>query len=70
MAGQHTANFLNQLATDARAREEYQQDPEAFMTKHGLTDEDKEVLASKDPDRIREHMGEDGPPGCFICIFF
>lgn len=68
MGSRETADYLNGIATDPQAREAHHADPDGAMTAAGLDDTDREVLKSKDPDRIREHMGDDGPPGCYICI--
>jgi hypothetical protein len=36
------------------------------MDEEGLSAEDQEVLTSGDPERIRQHLGDDAPPGCFL----
>ncbi len=63
------ADFIINLSKDPKLREEFKKDPHGTMDAHGLTAEDKEALTSGDPERIRLHLGDDGPPGCFVvCI--
>lgn len=59
------AEFVTKLSQDPTKREAFKADPEATMDEHGLSDEDKAVLRTGDPDTIREYLGDDGPPGCF-----
>lgn len=59
--------FVAKLSQDPKTRDRFLEDPDAVMDEHGgLSDEDKTVLRSKDPDKIKQHLGDDGPPGCFI----
>lgn len=59
--------LVAKLSQDTQLRDRFLQDPDAVMEEHGgLSDEDREALKSKDPDRIKEHLGDDGPPGCFV----
>lgn len=59
--------FVTKLSQDPKTRDRFLEDPDAVMDEHGgLSDDDKEVLRSKDPDKIKKHLGDDGPPGCFI----
>jgi len=60
------AQFLSNLSQDPTLRQRFSQDPDAVMEEAGLSAEDREVLKSGSPERIREHLGSDGPPGCFI----
>jgi hypothetical protein len=61
-----SAAFIAKLSTDPAFRQAYKANPDAVMDKEGLSAEDKETLRSGDPDRIREHLGDDAPPGCFV----
>lgn len=59
--------LVAKLSQNTQLRDRFLQDPDGVMDEHGgLSDEDREVLKSKDPDRIKEHLGDDGPPGCFV----
>lgn len=59
--------FVAKLSQDPDQRDRFMEDPDAVMNEHGdLTDEDREVLRTKDPDRIKKYVGDDGPPGCFV----
>lgn len=41
-------------------------DPDAAMDSHGLSKEDKDIIKSGDVEKIRNHLGDDSPPGCLI----
>lgn len=63
------ADFIINLSKDPALRDQFKKDPHGTMDAHGLSAEDKEVLTSGDPDKIREHLGDAAPPGCFVvCI--
>lgn len=59
--------FIASLSQDRAKRDRFMEDPDAVMDEHGgLSDDDKEVLRSKDSDKIKGYLGDDGPPGCLI----
>lgn len=59
--------FVAKLSQDPAQRDRFMEDPDAVMDEHGgLSEQDKEVLRTKDSDTIKEYLGDDGPPGCFI----
>jgi hypothetical protein len=60
------ASLISKLSTDPGFRQRFRANPDQVMTEEGLSDKDKEVLKSGDPDMIRQHLGEDAPPGCFL----
>ena len=60
------AGLIAKLTTDASFRTRFRANPDSVMDEEGLSAEDKEVLKSGDPDRIRQHLGDDAPPGCFL----
>jgi hypothetical protein len=60
------ADFIIKLSKDPKLRDQLKKDPHGTMDAHGLSSEDKDALMSGDPDRIRQHLGDDGPPGCFV----
>ena len=61
-----TADLITKLSTDPALREKFRANPDAVMDQEGLSAEDKAVLRSGDPDKIRQHLGDDAPPGCFL----
>jgi hypothetical protein len=63
-----TAALLTKLSTDAGTRKAFKANPDKVMDEHGLSAEDKAVLKSGDADKIREHLGDDAPPGCMVLI--
>lgn len=64
---QKAGELVAKLSQDPAHRDRFMNDPDAVMEEHGgLSEEDKEVLRSKDPDKIKEYLGDDGPPGCLI----
>lgn len=60
------ADFVTKLSQDPGKRDRFIADPDAVMTEHDLSDQDKEVLRTKDPDKIKQYLGDDGPPGCLV----
>jgi len=62
------ANFLAELSQDHQKRQSFNADPDGTMDKAGLSEADKQVLKSGDPDKIRKHLGENGPPGCMVIL--
>ena len=63
----NAGDFVAKLSQDPAKRDQFMEDPDAVMEEHDdLTEEDKAVLRTKDPDKIKKHLGDDGPPGCFI----
>lgn len=60
------AKFVIELSKDPHKRRAFKQDPDGTMDAAGLSTEDKQVLKSGDPQKIREHLGDDGPPGCMV----
>lgn len=60
--------FVIALSKDPQAMEDFAKDPDAVMDKYDLSPEDREVLKSGDVERIRKHLGEQGPPGCFVFL--
>ncbi len=65
----NAAEFIAKLSRDPKLRETFKKDPDGTMDAHGLSAEDKEVLRSGDPERIRTHLGDDAPPGCCVVMF-
>ena len=66
MPSAHVAAFINKLSTDPNFRAEFKADPDGVMDKEGLDDADKAIVKSGDPDQIRQHLGDDAPPGCLV----
>jgi hypothetical protein len=51
--------FLFSLTTDAAVRTEFQKDPESTMNKAGLSNEYKEIIMSKDNDKISKAVADE-----------
>jgi Aromatic-ring-opening dioxygenase LigAB, LigA subunit len=60
-----TADLIAKLSSDPDLLARYKSDPEAVMDEAGLSEEDKTVMRTNDPQKITEHLGDDAPPGCF-----
>ena len=61
------AEFVAKLSEDPKKRDRFMKSPDSVMDEHGgLSDDDKKVLRTKDSKAIKEYLGDDGPPGCFI----
>ena len=58
--------YVVKVSENPDLADKHKADPDAAMDAAGLSDEDKEVLKSGDLERIRSHLGDDSPPGCFI----
>jgi hypothetical protein len=54
-------DYMAHLAEDDQARERHRRDPQAAMADHGLDDEEREIVASGDHDRIRGAVRESDP---------
>jgi hypothetical protein len=61
-----SADLIAKLSTDPDFRTRFRANPDQVMDEAGLSEEDKAAMKSGDPDKIREHLGDDAPPGCFI----
>lgn len=60
------ADFVTDLSKDPAKRDRFMEDPDAVMDEHDLSDEDKDVLRTKDSDKIKSYLGDDSPPGCLV----
>jgi hypothetical protein len=63
---QSALDYVVAVSKDPDKADAHAADPDAAMDAHGLSDEDKEVLKSGDLEKIRQHLGDDSPPGCLI----
>ena len=61
-----SADLIARLSTDPEFRTRFRANPDQVMDEAGLSEEDKAAMKSGDPDKIREHLGDDAPPGCFV----
>ena len=61
-------DYVVKVSESPEMQEAHMKDPDAAMDKHGLSDQDKEILKSGDLEKIRAHLGDDSPPGCLILI--
>ena len=53
MPSQGLQQLIERATSDEAFAARLQADPEAVMAEHGLTDEEKEALRSRDEDRLR-----------------
>jgi hypothetical protein len=65
---QKVIQFLTELSQNPEMREAFKNDPDACMDAAGLSNEEKDVLKSGDPDKIRSHLGDDAPPGVVVIL--
>jgi len=68
-AVQKTADFIIALSQHPELKAEWKRDPDGTMKYAGLGDEAMTALKSGDPERVRDYLGDDAPPGCFLIIF-
>ncbi len=59
-------DYVVKVSQNPDMADAHKSDPDGAMDAHGLSNEDKEVLKSGDLERIRAHLGDDSPPGCFL----
>jgi hypothetical protein len=55
------AHYMLHLAENEDARAEHQSDPQAAMDQFGLNDEEKEIVASGDHEKIRDAVRQVEP---------
>lgn len=60
------ADFVTKLSQNPDERDRFMEDPDAVMGEHDLSEEDKQVLRTKDSDKIKSYLGDEGPPGCLV----
>lgn len=65
----HVARFMLDISNDPEKQQKFQ-DFKALMDEAGLTPEERAVVCSGDKEKIREHLGEDDPPGCLLVVPF
>lgn len=53
------SDFFTQLGQDAQLMEDYQQDPEAVMRAHGLTDEEITAVMKGDMAKLKSLSGDE-----------
>jgi putative modified peptide len=66
MSSKKAADLITKLSTDPAFRAKFRANPDRVMDEEGLDEKDKAALKSGDPDKIRQHLGDDAPPGCFV----
>jgi hypothetical protein len=60
------AAFVAKLSKDPKKAEHFKKDPDGAMTGEDLGEDDKQVLRTKDTEKIRKHLGDNAPPGCVM----
>ena len=61
-------DFIAKVSSDAGLRERYRQNPDQVLDEAGFKGKEKAVLKSGDAKKVRDHYGEDAPPGCLVLI--
>ena len=52
-------DFMTNLAQDEALKESYITDPDGTMSKHGVSEEDRKLMLSKDYEKIQARVGGD-----------
>ena len=60
--------FLLDASKDQQLLQQFRLDPQGVTRKAGLSDEDREVLLSGDPERIRKALGDEMKAIIFIIL--
>jgi hypothetical protein len=60
------AAFVAKLSKDPKKAEHFKKDPDGAMKGEDLGEDDKQVLRTKDTEKIRKHLGDNAPPGCVM----
>ena len=63
---QEALDYVVSVSEDPEKAAAHKADPDATMNAAGLSDEDKAIINSGDIESIRNHLGDDSPPGCLI----
>ena len=66
MDAHKTAQFIAELTTAKEKLDAFHQDPDAAIEAAGIAHEHREALKSGDADKIKEHLGDNSPPGCLV----
>jgi hypothetical protein len=67
VAKSNAADLLVKLSGDPALRARFQANPGAVMDEYGIVGEDRNVLSSGNPERLRSYLGgSDAPPGCLV----
>lgn len=64
----HVADYLLDLSRSRESARKHAEDPDGHMDAAGLSEEDKDVIKSRDVAKIRAHLDEDDPPGCIFVL--
>jgi hypothetical protein len=64
------AAYMKHLTDDPNARAEFHADPEGAMTRFGLNAEERAIVATQDPAKIRAAVAKTAPqPGPLVITF-
>jgi Aromatic-ring-opening dioxygenase LigAB, LigA subunit len=64
------AAYMAHLTSDKSARDEFHRDPEGAMTRFGLSAEDRAIVATRDPAKIRAAVAKVEPKRSQLPITF
>lgn len=65
-AQSRTAQYIAELTTAKEKLDAFNNDPDAAMEAAGIPHEHREALKSGDPEQIKQHLGDQAPPGCLV----
>jgi hypothetical protein len=64
------AAYMKHLTDDANARAEFHRDPEGAMTRFGLNSEERAIVTTRDPAKIRAEVTRASPQHGPLVITF
>lgn len=68
MSKENLTKFITTMAEDPETRKKFEQDPEAVMESHALSDEHRELVRSGDKDALQEEAGAEDAHMNFIVL--
>jgi hypothetical protein len=67
MAKLTAADLLVKMSADPALRARFQGNPGGVLDEFGIDGDDRAVLMSGNPERLRSYLGgSDAPPGCLV----
>ena len=65
-ARNRTAQYIAALTQAKQMLDAHNEDPDAAMEAAGIHHDHREALKSGDEEQIKQHLGDDTPPGCLV----
>ena len=63
---QKALDYVVSVSENPDMADAHKADPDTAMDAHGLSEDDKAIIKSGDMEKIRNHLGDDSPPGCLF----